>query len=280
MQQKLGRGLEAIFNNRPEGESVLTIPVNKIKPNKFQPRTKFNEEHIQELANSIKKHGLLQPISVIASVVPGEYELIAGERRLRASKAAGKIDIKAIVLQGKNDEQKMNLALIENVQRQDLNPMEEAKAYQKLIDEFKHTHDEISDIVGKSRSAITNTLRLLSLPQYIQTFIDEGKISSSHGRMLAGIEDENQMKEMVDKILSDNLPVREVEKTISQIKKDKKRKSVKIQEVEIANLKDEIQRKFGTKVSIKGTNKKGKIEIFYYSLEDLERIAQGLKVSV
>jgi ParB family chromosome partitioning protein len=285
-QQKLGRGLDAIFGNRQlsgAGEAVLSIPLSKIKPNKYQPRENFNEEHIQELAQSIKKYGLIQPISVSPAAIPGEYELIAGERRYRASLAAGLTDIKAVVLSGANDENKMNLALIENLQRENLNPIEEAKAYQRLIDEFKHTHDEISEIVGKSRSTVTNSLRLLALPDYIQTFIYDGKISVSHGKALLGITDEAILKDLAAKIVDEKISVREIEQLASKTKTDtgpqEQKPPQKPLAVELSNLKDEIQRKFGTKVNIKGNVKKGKIEVFYYSLEDLERIAAALNIN-
>jgi ParB family chromosome partitioning protein len=283
MQKKaLGRGLESLIpalgvNKASTGEAVVTIPLNKIKPNRFQPRNKFNKAKLQELADSIKKHGLAQPILVAASIVPGEYEIIAGERRYRASKIADKKDIKAIVKQSADDKQRFDLALIENIQREDLNPIEEAKAFKRLIEEFEHTHEQIAEVVGKERSVISNTLRLLSLPEDIQILITEGKITSGHGRMLAGIEEEDQIRAIVDKILNEKLSVRAVEKLASGLKPEKKISKQKKQEVELVHLKEEIQRKLGTKANISGTSKKGKIEIYYYSLEDLERIIKELK---
>lgn len=275
----LGRGLESMFINRaPVGEAVVTIALNKIKPNRFQPRENFNEESLQGLAQSIKEHGLIQPIKVVVSVVPGEYELIAGERRVRASKLAGLTEIKAIVLQGSTDQQRMDEALIENIQREELTGIEEAKAYQRLINEFKLSHDEIAKKVGKNRSVISNSLRLLSLPEDIQDLIDDGKISAGHGRMLAGIEDEGQLREILKRILEDKLPVREVEKFAAGLKKAKQKP--KPFEPEISALKDRLQEKFSTKTNIKGTNKRGKIEIFYFSLEDLERITQTLNIKM
>jgi ParB family chromosome partitioning protein len=285
MQKKaLGRGLESLIpavmtNKASTDETIITIPLDKIKSNRFQPRNKFDETKLQGLAHSIEKHGLAQPILVAASVVPGEYEIIAGERRYRASKLAGNKDIKAIVKQSSNDKQRFDLALIENLQREDLNPIEEARAFKRLIEEFGHTHEEISEIVNRERSVITNTLRLLSLPEDVQLLISEGKISSGHGRMLAGIEDKNRIGTIVDRILNENLSVRAVEKIIAGIRSEKKSNRQKKQEIEIANLKEEIQRKLGTKVNISGTGKKGRIEIYYYSLEDLERITKELKFS-
>jgi ParB family chromosome partitioning protein len=282
MQKKaLGRGLESLIpalgtNKAPTGETVRTIPLNKIKPNRFQPRNKFNEIKLRELAVSIKKHGLVQPILVASSIVPGEYEIIAGERRYRASKLAGNKDIKAIVKQSSNDKQRLDLALIENIQREDLDPIEEAKAFKKLIEEFAHTHEQIAEVVGKERSVISNTLRLLSLPEDVQILITEGKITSGHGRMLAGIENVVEIRAIVDKILNEKLSVRVVEKLTSSLATKKKIPKQKEQEVEITHLKEEIQRKLGTKTNIAGTSKKGKIEIYYYSLEDLERIIKEL----
>lgn len=290
-KKALGRGLESLIpglavNKAAGGEAVITISLNKIKPNRYQPRQNFNKEKLQELADSIKKHGLAQPVLVTPSVAPGEYELIAGERRFRASKMAGLKDIKAIVRQSADDKQKFDLALIENLQREDLDPVEQAKAFKRLIEEFGHTHEEIAAVIGKNRSVITNTLRLLNLPEDIRQLITEGKLSAGHGRMLAGIEDEQQMRALVAQILSETLSVRAVEKIASEMKgeaSDKKEKSEKKpekQEIELIHLKEEIQRKLGTKANIAGTSKKGKIEIFYYSLQDLERIARELNFSI
>jgi len=280
MQKKaLGRGLESLIpsmsgGKAQSGEAVINIPLSKIKPNRFQPRQKFNKEKLEELADSIKKHGLAQPILVTPSIVPGEYEIIAGERRYRASKLIGNKDIRAIVKQGANDRQRFDLALIENLQREDLNPVEEAKAYKRLTEEFGHTHENIAEIIGKDRSVISNTLRLLVLPEDIQALISEGKISSGHGRMLAGIEDEHQVRALVEQILNEKLSVRATEKIVSSKKEPKNPK--KKQEIELIHLKEELQRKIGTKANISGSSKKGKIEIYYYSLADLERIARQL----
>ncbi|MCL2144279.1 MAG: ParB/RepB/Spo0J family partition protein [Endomicrobia bacterium] len=283
MQKKaLGRGLESLIpviaaNKVAGGEAVITINLGKIRPNRFQPRKNFDKGKLQELAESIKKHGLAQPILVTPSIAPGEYEIIAGERRLRASKIAGMKDIKAIVKQSTDDKQKFDLALIENLQREDLDSVEEAKAFKRLIEEFNHTHEDIAAVVGKDRSVITNALRLLNLPEDVQILITEGKISAGHGRMLAGIEDEQKIRELVKQILSEKLSVRAVEKIASAMKPEKKEKAPKVpkkQEIELIHLKEEIQRKLGTKVNISGNSKKGKIEIHYYSLEDLERLTK------
>ncbi|MDR2351224.1 MAG: ParB/RepB/Spo0J family partition protein [Endomicrobium sp.] len=283
MEKKaLGRGFESLIpsiNKSHEVDTVVTIPLNKIKANRFQPRKKFNEEKLKDLADSIKKHDLVQPILVAASIVPGEYEIIAGERRFRASKLAGKKDIKAIVKQSVDDKQRFDLALIENIQRENLDPIEEAKAFKRLTEEFEHTHDQIAEVIGKDRSVISNTLRLLSLPDDVQSLISEGKITPGHGRMLAGIENSEEIARIVKRILNENLSVRTVEKLTSELKSEKKAvKQKKQEEVELVHLKENLQRKFGSKVNITGNSKKGKIEIYYYSLVDLERIINELKI--
>jgi ParB family chromosome partitioning protein len=288
MQKKaLGRGLEALIplssaNKALTDERVIAIPLDKIRPNRFQPRGKFDEKKLQELAESIKRYGLTQPILVSESVVPGEYEIIAGERRYRASRLAGNRDIKAIVKQSASDKQRFDLSLIENLQREDLNPIEEAEAFKRLTEEFGHTHEQIAEIVGRERSVISNAMRLLSLPEDIQLLIAEGKISAGHGKILAGIEDENQLRKIVSKILNEKLSVRAVEKIASDdIKYEKKSAGQKEQkqETELINLGEEIQRKLGTKVNVSGTLRKGRIEIYYYSSEDLDRIAKELNFS-
>ena len=264
--------------NNDTVEKIENISIDKIKPNRHQPRTVFNEEKLQELADSIKENGLIEPIVVVRSVAPGEYELIAGERRLRASKLAGFTEIRAIIQEGASDKDKLDFALIENIQREDLNPIEEAKAYKKYSEEYKYTQEQIAKIVKKNRSVIANSMRLLNLPENIQNMISEGKISSGHGRMLASITDENKLQELVDKILNEGLTVRDIENKVSQ-EKGKVTKFIvtKQQDAEILNLIDELQRVYGTKISISGNGKKGKITFNYSNLEDLERISDILK---
>ena len=283
-KMKLGRGLEAIMSpltanqNNDAAEKIENISIDKIKPNRHQPRTIFNEEKLQELAESIKQNGLIEPIVVVRSVAPGEYELIAGERRLRASKLAGLTEIRAIIQEGASDKDKLDLALIENIQREDLNPIEEAKAYKKYSEEYKYTQEQISSIVKKNRSVIANTMRLLNLPENVQNMIIEGKISAGHGRMLASINDENKVQELVNQILNDGLTVRDVETKVSQEKGKVTRFVVtKRQDAEIVNLIDELQRVYGTKIAITGNGRKGKIIFNYSNLEELERISNALK---
>lgn len=280
-KQKLGRGLEALMspltaNKLSSNEKIISISVDKIKPNKNQPRTDFNEEKLQELAASIKQNGLIEPVIVMQSVAPGEYELIAGERRLRASKLAGMETIKAIVKDPIPDKDKLDIALIENIQREDLNPIEEALAYKKYSQEYKYTQEEIAKAVNKNRSVIANTMRLLNLPENIQKMIIEGKLSAGHGRMLASITDESKLQELVSQILEQGLTVRDIENAVAQVKNKKNRKRME-QDIEITNLVEDLQRVYGTKISITGNGKKGKIILNYFNLEDLERISAILK---
>jgi len=284
-KQKLGRGLEAILSpltkntNQENSENIINISIDKIKPNKYQPRLVFDEVKLNELADSIKQKGLIEPVMVVQSVVPGEYELIAGERRLRASKLAGLTEIKAIVNKAASDKDKLDLALIENLQREDLNPIEEAKAYKLYSDKYKYTQEEISKIVNKNRAVIANTMRLLNLAEEIQDLISSGKISSGHGRMLASLENKQDIEALAKKIIEENLTVRQVEEIVSGIKtkNPKKQKTPKKQNAEITNLVEDLQRLFGTKVRITGNGKKGKIILDYCNLEDLERITNSLK---
>lgn len=283
-KQKLGRGLDAILsplttNRQSEAAgNFINIGINKIKPNSQQPRRSFNESKLEELADSIRANGLIEPIIVTKSIVPGEYELIAGERRLRASKMAGLKEIKAIVTNPASDKERLDLALTENLQREDLNPIEEALAYKKYQEEYQYTQEQIARVVNKSRSVVTNTMRLLNLPEEVQNLISIGKISSGHGRMLAGIDDEQKVKELVKQILENGLTVREIESAVYSTKKDKLPKERFVgQDLEIINLVEELQRLFGTRVVITGNGKKGKVVFEYTNLQDLERISNLLK---
>ena len=283
-KQKLGRGLDAILsplttNKQSEvAGNYINIGINKIKPNSQQPRKSFNEAKLKELADSIKENGLIEPIIVTKSIVPGEYELIAGERRLRASKMAGLKEIKAIISNSASDKERLDLALIENLQREDLNPIEEALAYKRYQEDYQYTQEQIAQAVNKSRSVVTNTMRLLNLPEEVRDLISSGKISSGHGRMLASIDDKQKVQEFVKQILENGLTVREIEYAVSATKKDKQPKErFAGQNIEIINLVEELQRLFGTRVVITGNGKKGKVVFEYANLQDLERISNMLK---
>jgi ParB family chromosome partitioning protein len=284
MHKALGRGLESLLSvsSAPAvstgGEAVVNLPVGVIKPNRYQSRVEFNEHKLKELAESIRLHGLAQPLIVTPSTVPGEYELIAGERRLRASRLAGLNDVPVIVRQA-DDKQRFHLSLIENLQREDLNPIEEGRAYARLSKEFDATQEDLARTLGKDRSVVANSMRLLNLPKDIQDAIVSGLISSGHGRILAGISDESKLKTLADKIIREKLTVRETEKIVADWKTvlNGVKKKVKRQDAELVSLSEDLQRRFGTKVRISGNPSKGKIEIHYFTLKDLERIASILR---
>jgi len=287
----LGKGLAALIPLAKKEEKLyeadLTsplaeLPVSKIKRNQYQPRTEFNKEHLEELMLSIKEKGVLQPI-MVRTLKNGHYELIAGERRLRSVKELGLKTIPAIIKTA-DDEEMLELALIENIQRENLNPMEEAKAYQKLADDFKLTQEKIAQKLGKTRTVITNTLRLLKLPLEIQEYLSNEQISMGHARAILSIEDKYTQIEAGKKIIQENLSVREIENLVKKIgrKQPKATPKQKVNgfESQVISMQEDMQRALGTKVKIKHKNKKGKIEIDYYSLEDLSRICDLFKVDV
>lgn len=283
MHKALGRGLESLIPQTvktvQEGDLISLISLDKIKPNKYQARKDFNEEKIRELAQSIKQHGLAQPLLITPSIIPGEFELIAGERRWRASKLAGLKEVPAII-KVTEDKERFELSLIENIQRENLNAIEEAKAYKRLCEEFGHTQEDLAREIGKDRSVVANLLRLLNLSEDIQDAIAAGLVSAGHGRAIAVVEDEKKQKLLLERILKEKLTVRDIEAIVAQWKAGSgvigKKKGRK-QEAELINLSEELQRKIGTKIKISGRSSKGKIEIYYYSLKELERISALLK---
>lgn len=280
----LGKGLDALFSDktvieniteeRKEGERIEKIKVMDIEPNRNQPRRNFDMEAIEELAESIKIYGIIQPI--IVSKKDGYYEIVAGERRWRASKKAGLTEIPCIIRS--DDERKSKeIALIENIQREDLNSIEEALAYKKLISDFNLTQEELSKRIGKSRVTITNTLRLLNLSEGVQQYIIEGVISEGHGRALLGINDSKLQCELAQNVIDDKLSVRELEVLIRKLKSSPTREKAKsINEINpyYKDITYKLENYFGTKVNITNKNNKGKIEIEYYSEEDLQRILE------
>lgn len=280
----LGKGLGALIptesmqniekNINEHGELIQEIDVNLIIPNKDQPRKHFDQERIASLGDSISEHGLLQPI--VLKRKGSFYEIIAGERRWRATKHLGVKKI-ASIIKDVDDFTIAQLALIENVQREDLNPIEEAMAYHKLIDEYKITQEKLSKIVGKSRSYLTNTMRLMKLEPFIQDGIVEGTISNGHGRALLALEEPKKRKMAYDKIVSEAFSVRMTEDMVKNFEKYFKERSTTINKPhnklrEIVNLEDELSVSFGTKVTIKETQGKGKILIDFYNIDDLNRI--------
>ena len=253
-------------------DRVLYIDINDIKPNKDQPRKTFNEEKLKDLANSIKENGVIQPL-IIRKAQNG-YELVAGERRWRAARIA---EIKKVpcIIRNFDEKQNMIVAIIENMQRENLDPIEEALGLNEMIKRFEFTQEQVSNALGKSRAYIANSLRLLKLPEKIQNMIIEGHISAAHGRTIITIKDEKKQIEVCDKIIRNGLSVRAAERLTEKIKDDarperKKRKpSVN---AEIAAVEDELRKIFGTKVNINGKASTGKIEIEYYSVDELNRL--------
>ena len=268
----LGKGLGALIpDDINEGnEGKLMISLNKIKSNIDQPRKSFDNEKIAELAESIKNHGIIQPL--ILKENDGGYIIVAGERRWRAAKMVGLKEVPAIVMD-LTEKQVLEISLIENIQRQDLNPIEEALAYKKLLSDFDLTQEELSKRIGKSRTAITNTIRLINLDSRVQQYVIDGIISEGHGRALLSLEDGDLQYIYSQKVIDEKLSVRELEKLIRNISL-KSERSEKKEELNpyYKDVRDRLQNYFGTKVNLSSKKNKGKIEIEYYSEEDLERI--------
>lgn len=282
-RKALGRGLEELFNNEPmdyekieekiidesTNEEIIELPLSELRSNPYQPRKNFDEKALQELASSIKEHGVFQPIIAKKSIKG--YEIIAGERRVKASILAGKETIPAI-LRDFSDQDMMEIALLENLQRENLNALEEAIAYKKLLDELSLTQDKLAERLGKSRSHITNMLGLLSLPEEVKDMIMSNKLSMSHARILSKIEDNEKIKQLAEKIVVDGLSVREVEnlshdnlyeKKNTQVRHDTNRNEYKV-------IEEELSEKFGTKVKIKNN----RIEVHFVNPNDLNRILE------
>ncbi len=271
---RLGRGLSALIpeiNSEEAKKDIITIDINKIYPNEEQPRRVFDNDKIHILSESIKNYGVLQPI-VLKPDDSGKYMIIAGERRYRASKLAGKEEIPAVI---KDIPMKdiMEIALIENLQREDLSPIEEAIAYRSLINHYSVTQEEISEAVGKSRPHITNTLRLLNLGEKVIGMIDSGEITAGHGKALLRVSDQELQLQLAQKIVEEGLSVRATEEIVRKLfeenTKDIKKKE---KDIFIVDIEDKLTNVFGTKVNILKGKKKGKIEIEYYNDEDLNSI--------
>lgn len=286
-KRALGRGLEELFNNENldlqkmetriyetvTNEEVIEIQLEELRPNPYQPRKVFNDEALRELSESIKEHGVIQPIIVKKSIKG--YEIVAGERRYRASKLAGLDKIPAII-RNFTDEQMMQIALLENLQRENLNAIEEAIAYKKIQQALNLTQEDLSKKVGKSRSHVTNMLGLLRLPKEVQQEVADGKISMGHARALSKLESDDQIIALANKIISENLPVRELEINLSSQEIEKKVKINRINNKpqEYKYVEDLLREKLDTKVKIKDK----KIEIAFTNVADLNRILEVLNV--
>lgn len=283
-KKKLGKGLSEIFGddidsflddiskgNSNYGSGKSSIPIKDIRPNPYQPRKEFDEEGLRELAESIKTNGVFQPILIRKSL--SGYELVAGERRLRASKLAGKKDIPAIVVDF-DDKQMMEISLLENIQRKDLTPIEEATAYAQLIKKLNYTQEELGRRIGKSRANVANMLRLLNLPEEVKKYVSNGKLSYGHARALLAIDDEDKMIEIAKRTIREGLSVRELEELSQEKKKPQKKTTVKKTNPFVEDVKDRLQKKFGTKVDIQNN----KLTIHYTNTRDLNRILEIMNV--
>lgn len=287
----LGRGLgslipnkkivqDAISNDNKEllgfdadnKDKILQIPVDKIDVNPQQPRQVFDHDKLEELINSIKEYGVIQPLIVTKQGL--RYELIAGERRLRSAKIAGLATVPCLVRDA-DEQEKLELALIENVQRRNLNPIEEAVAYQKLMDEFNLTQEQVANRLGKSRAAVANALRMLNLPSEVQKALVDEKITTGHARVIAGLENEKEQLNLLNQILNYNFTVRDAEKESRKLSGNKKRTARKF-EPELESMTDDLRKKLSTKVYIKKKDGKGEITINFYSEEELKEIIKKI----
>jgi len=283
----LGRGLDALIPTTIVGEvtnnlgtvagMALEVDINAILPNTKQPRTYFDEESLAELAASIKEVGVLQP-PVVREISEGRYEIIMGERRLRASKLAG-LKTLPVILRASNDNEMLREALLENIHRSQLNPLEEGAAYQNLLNDFGYTHDELAVKIGKSRPVITNTLRLLNLPVTVQRKVAAGIISAGHARALLSIDDPLDIEKLANRIVAEGLSVRAVEEIVSMStgkKRESKVSGIKSTSPILQEIGDVLGNKLDTRVSVELGQRKGKITIEFANLEDLERISKLL----
>lgn len=283
-RKALGKGLQALIPDTgpaavisikgpaqsvPAGESIVYLNVSEVKPGRYQPRTSFNQEKQQELISSIKEKGVVQPILVRRK--GSEYEIIAGERRLRAVKAIGVEKIPAIIRQV-SDIDAMEIALIENIQREELNPIEEARAYQRLCQEFGFTQEKIAQSVGKDRTTVTNMLRLLNLPEKIQNFILAGLLSMGHARTLLSVVEQKRQLRLCEKIIEKGLSVRATEQLVKPHAAQRRSSQARQADPHTQAAQEELQRVLGTKVVIQHGKKRGRLIIEYFSASDLDRI--------
>ena len=285
-RRALGRGLEELFSDEQISydsleekiidestkDEIVEINLDELRPNPYQPRKVFDEDKLQELSESIKEHGVIQPIIVKKSTIKG-YEIIAGERRVKAAKMAGLITIPAII-RDFTDQQMMEIALLENLQRENLNSIEEAMAYKSLIDSLNLTQEELANRLGKSRSHITNMLGLLNLPEEVKDLIVDGKISQSHARVLSKIDDREQIKSLANKIVNEDLNVRDIEELSKNDSIVKKHKINRKDDYDYSYVENLICDKLGTKVKIKNN----KINISFNNVNDLNRILELLHI--
>jgi ParB family chromosome partitioning protein len=270
----LGKGLDALIPAKKGGAEIVELDIKKITPNREQPRKVFGEGPLKELAASIREKGVLQPV-LVSRAADGTFSLIAGERRYRAAQIAGLKKIPAIVR--KTDaHDSLEVALIENIQRENLGPIETAEAFQRLIKEHKYTQETLARKVGKERATVTNYMRLLKLPEEIKALIADGELSMGHARALLTIPDRAQQVALAEKIVSEGMSVRLAEALGKEKSAPKAKHKAKKQDPHVRDLEEKLIRALGTKVRIKHAGKRGKIEIEYYSLEELDRLLDVL----
>lgn len=279
----LGRGLNALLGDpdlQPQGEGSVSLPISQVEPGLNQPRKRFDQESLADLADSIRIHGIIQPLTV-RRLASGYYQIIAGERRWRAAKAAGLTEVPAVIIEA-DDRKVMELGLIENLQREDLNPAEEARGYQVLMEDYGLTQEQVAQRMGKSRPAITNTLRLLALPEDLLKLVEEGQLSAGHARALLAVPSPALQREAAKKVIAGQLSVRQTEalvKALQKIKADKPKPAAEDISLYLGELEKDLSGRFGRKVKIAHKGKKGKIELEYYDSQDLEgllALLQGL----
>ena len=275
----LGKGLGALIPENQDTQSqpqpsqgILMVPIENIEPNPKQPRTNINEEQLSELAESIREHGVLQPLIISKKLDGSGYNLIAGERRWRASKIAGLSMVPAIE-RSVSEQDQLEIALIENLQRADLNPLEMAEAYRQLADDFNLTHEQIAERVGKSRASVSNSIRLLNLPEQIKKSLFENLISEGHARSILGLQSEQAQLAILNTILRDHLNVRQTEDLVKKMSGERlPRKPKSTAAPEVTELESRLRTHFGTKVNLNNSKKGGRLVIFYYSDEELNAI--------
>ncbi len=277
----LGRGLDALLGDPSlpaQGEGSVSLPISQVEPGLNQPRKRFDQESLAELTESIRTHGVIQPLTV-RRLASGYYQIIAGERRWRAAKAAGLDEVPAIIIEA-DDRTVMELGLIENLQREDLNPVEEARGYQVLMEEYGLTQEQVAQQMGKSRPAIANTLRLLALPQDILTLVEEGALSSGHARALLGAPSAELQQEAARQVVERQLSVRQTEALIKALQREKRDKPAAQGpdlSLYLGELEQNLSGRLGRKVKIAHKGDKGRIELEYYNEQDLEALLELLQ---
>ena len=272
----LGKGLDALFMDNTTESGPVTLRIAEIEPNREQPRKEFDESALADLADSIREHGVIQPL-LVRPMPTGGYQLVAGERRWRASRMAGLTEV-PVVIRELSDHETMELALIENLQRQDLNPMEEALGYQSLMNEYAMTQEQVSKVIGKSRPAIANSLRLLSLPTPVVELVREGKLSAGHGRALLALDSEEAILEAAELAVKKGMSVRETEKLAQQTKKEPKKPVLKPEDTYYKELELALTQVLGRQVSVTAKGKTHRLSVEFFDKDDLAALAEKLCV--